>query len=80
MFARVMGKPMTKVKDVVLITLSIKLLVLATYLIGPIDSFILQQANADNNNHNHSNSCNDHHSQDGKCSNKDKTPFLLPFP
>ena len=42
----------------------------------------IQQANADNNNGNDEKKiCNDRHSDSStKCSQKDTTPFILPFP
>jgi len=57
------------------------LLALAVFAVDTlvVDS---QQANADNNNADSKKSCDHdrHHSGSAKCSHKDQTPFILPFP
>jgi hypothetical protein len=54
--------------------LAIVILTIGIFVVG------MQQANADNNGDGKK-SCNDHHnSASAKCSHKDTTPLILPFP
>ena len=60
-----------------------KLLITAVLVIGTFAAVSnIQKANADDNNGNDKKKpCNDQHSHSStKCSQKDTTPFILPFP
>ncbi|PWU80185.1 MAG: hypothetical protein DLM72_13495 [Candidatus Nitrosopolaris wilkensis] len=59
-----------------------KLLTMAILVIGTFAAANnIQQAHADDNNRNDKKPCNDQHSASStKCSHKDTTPFILPFP
>jgi hypothetical protein len=70
---------MTQANRAISIILSIKLLVIAELAFGAFTILEIQQANANNNNGDHKNSCNYHHFVDKNCSH-DSTPFILPFP
>jgi hypothetical protein len=59
-----------------------RLLIIAVLAVGTLATFnSVQQGNADNNGNGKKNTCNYHHSDTPtKCSPKDTTPFILPFP
>jgi hypothetical protein len=59
-----------------------KLLIMAVLVIGTFAAVSnIQKAYADDNNGNDKKSCNYQHSGSStKCSQKDTTPFILPFP
>jgi len=57
------------------------LLVVLTLEIGTLAVVnSMQQANADYGNGNEKKSCNTQHSDASRCSHKDSTPIILPFP
>jgi hypothetical protein len=57
------------------------MLTMAVLVIGTFAAVTnIPQAHADANNGNDKKPCNDQHSDSSKCSQKDTTPFILPFP
>ena len=53
---------------------------IAVLVVGMFATVDIQRANADNSNGDDNKSCNGHNSETTKCSHKDSTPFMLPFP